>query len=166
MPYRDDPGVPDLSQALGMAAGLFSSERDGASASSPPSGGQAAASTPLPSNEELAMRLATLFASAEADSNRTTASPSASTTGAASNTTSNDPVGQGQNFSLGNLASILPPLMQALSGRNDLVKPEKLNLVRAIKPYLSDGRSPGVDRAIRMANVAMAAKSALSLLGR
>ena len=26
MPYRDDPGVPDLSQALGMAAGLFSSE--------------------------------------------------------------------------------------------------------------------------------------------
>lgn len=162
MPYRDDPGVPDLSQALGMAAGLFSSERDGASASSPPSGGQPGSSAPLPSNEELAMRLASMFSSTSSGSGNNTPPPP----GNSSASGSTDNADQGQPFGLGSLATVLPPLLQALSGRSDLVKPEKLNLVRAIKPYLSDGRSPGVDRAIRMANVALAAKSALSLLGR
>lgn len=164
MPHRDDPGVPDLSQALGMAAGLFSSERDGASASSPPSGGQPTGSAPLPSNEELAMRLASLLSSAPAESS-TASARSVPPSGNETSASARNP-GQGQSFSLGSLAAVLPPLMQAFSGRSDLVKPEKLNLVRAIKPYLSDGRSPGVDRAIRMANVALAAKSALSLLGR
>ena len=105
------------------------------------------------------MRLASMFSSASSNSGNSAPPPgdSPASTGNAD---------QEQPFGLGSLATVLPPLMQALSGHSDLVKPEKLNLVRAIKPYLSDGRSPGVDRAIRMANVALAAKSALSLLGR
>ncbi len=163
MPHRDDPGVPDLSQALGMAAELFSSERDGASASSPPPGGQTSNPSQLPSNQELATRLAAMLSSAPSSSN---ADAAAQPLPSGANPTPNQNPDASQTLGLGALASALPPLMQALSGRSDLVKPEKLNLVRAIKPYLSDERSPGVDRAIRMANVALAAKSALSFLGR
>ena len=60
----------------------------------------------------------------------------------------------------------LPQLMDAVSGKGDLVKPEKVNLVRAIKPYLPGDRAGSIDRAIRIANVTKAAKNALRLLGR
>lgn len=60
----------------------------------------------------------------------------------------------------------LPQLMDAMSGKADLVKAEKVNLVRAIKPYLPGERAAGVDRAIRLANMTKAAQNALRLLGR
>ena len=77
---------------------------------------------------------------------------------------SDDPPPSGS--ALDSLAAILPPLLQAFSGNGDLVKPEKLNLIRAFQPYLSSQRSPNIDRAIKMANIALAAKSAISVLGR
>lgn len=63
-------------------------------------------------------------------------------------------------------AEALPQLMQALSGNADLVKSERLNLIKAMKPYLSETRIGSLDRALRMANVTKAAKSALHILGR
>ena len=63
-------------------------------------------------------------------------------------------------------AEALPQLMQALSGNGDLVKSERLNLIKAMKPYLSETRIGSLDRALRMANVTKAAKSALHILGR
>lgn len=65
------------------------------------------------------------------------------------------------------LAEALPQLLQALSGSGgDLVKSERANLIRAMAPYLSAQRAGSLDRAMRMANVTKAAKSALHILGR
>ncbi len=64
------------------------------------------------------------------------------------------------------LASVLPQLMQVLSGQEDLVKPERATLVRAIGPYLKTGRLNSIERALRMANLTKAATNALHTLGR
>ncbi len=64
------------------------------------------------------------------------------------------------------IAAVLPMLLQAFSGNGDLVSDERLNLIRAMKPYMADKRLGNVDRAIRMANIAVAAKAALGILGR
>jgi len=160
---RDVTDTPDLGQALGLAAGIFSAAQDGMSVPSPSLKPDVRPQTaPLPSNEELADRLAKLFAEKEASA------PAASARTAADNLpppeTSADPPPSGS--ALDSLAAILPPLLQAFSGNGDLVKPEKLNLIRAFQPYLSSQRSPNIDRAIKMANIALAAKSAISVLGR
>ncbi len=157
---RNDTDAPDLRQALDMAAGIFSSTQGGASASpTPPSPEHDPA--PLPSNEELADRLAKMMADRK---NENTAAPTAAPSD--SKDPSETSGSQAMHNPVEGLATVLPSILQALSGSGDLVKPEKLNLVRAFQPYLSNQRSPGVDRAIRMANVALAAKSALSVLGR
>lgn len=158
---RDDTGAPDLSRALGLAAGIFSSAQGDASV--PPASPTPVMQTspaPLPSNAELADRLAEMMA--EKGHSPVAASDRAS----AAAETEPPPASTSALSGLDSLAAVLPPLLQALSGNGDLVKPEKLNLVRAFQPYLSSQRSPGIDRAIRMANVALAAKSALSVLGR
>ena len=67
---------------------------------------------------------------------------------------------------LENIVSLFPVLMQAISGSANLIKPERLDLINALKPYLSESRSGSIDRAIRMANITQAAKSALGILGR
>ena len=64
------------------------------------------------------------------------------------------------------LAEALPQLMQALSGSGELVSSDRANLIRAMTPYLSERRVGSLDRAMRMANVTKAAKSALHTLGR
>lgn len=64
------------------------------------------------------------------------------------------------------LAAILPQLMQAVSGQGDLVKQERVTLLRAMRPYLKDNRLSSIDRALRMANVTKAAAAALHTLGR
>ena len=64
------------------------------------------------------------------------------------------------------LATLLPQLMQAMSGNGNMIKSEKVNLVRAMKPYMASRRADSVDRAIKMANMAKVAKSALGMLGR
>lgn len=64
------------------------------------------------------------------------------------------------------LAVILPQIMQAVSGQGDLVKQERVTLLRAMRPYLKDNRLSSIDRALRMANVTKAATAALHTLGR
>jgi len=160
---RDVTDTPDLGQALGLAAGIFSAAQGGVSVPSPtPAPDAQPQAAPLPSNEELADRLAKLFAEKEASA---PASPTGTPADAPpSPEISDDPPPSGS--ALDSLAAILPPLLQAFSGNGDLVKPEKLNLIRAFQPYLSSQRSPNIDRAIKMANIALAAKSAISVLGR
>ena len=46
------------------------------------------------------------------------------------------------------------------------MKSERLDLLRAMKPYLKESRISSIDRAVRMANMTKAAASAMHLLGR
>ena len=64
------------------------------------------------------------------------------------------------------LLQALPQLMGALSGKEDLVDHQRLDLLRAMRPYLKAGRAGSIDRAVRMANLTKAAASAMHLLGR
>ena len=64
------------------------------------------------------------------------------------------------------LLQALPQLMGALSGKEDLVDHQRLDLLRAMRPYLREGRAGSIDRAVRMANLTKAAASAMHLLGR
>ena len=64
------------------------------------------------------------------------------------------------------LAAILPQLMQAMSGQGNLIKQERITLLRAMRPYLKDTRLTSIDRAVRMANMTKAATAALHVLGR
>lgn len=64
------------------------------------------------------------------------------------------------------LAAVLPQLMQAMSGQSDLVKQERVTLLRAMRPYMKDTRLGSIDRALRMANMTKAATAALHALGR
>ena len=56
--------------------------------------------------------------------------------------------------------------MMAFSGDANYLKPEKVNLLRALKPYLGQRRAPDIDRAVKMANLARAAQEALGGLQR
>lgn len=60
----------------------------------------------------------------------------------------------------------LPNLLQAISGSGDGLDSKKVNLIRAISPYISDSRGEYIDRAIRMASIAKAARDTLGTLGR
>jgi len=64
------------------------------------------------------------------------------------------------------LFSALPQLLAALSGSGDTLDSKRVNLIRAISPYLSEERGEYIARAIRMASVAKAAKDTLGVLGR
>lgn len=66
----------------------------------------------------------------------------------------------------GALFEALPRLLQALSGSGEELDSKKVNLIRALSPYLNSTRSQYIDRAIRMASVAKAARDTLGLLGR
>ena len=79
---------------------------------------------------------------------------------------SDPPPEQSGDPKLAAVLAALPQIMDAMSGNADLVKAEKVNLVRAIKPYLPGEHASSIDRAIRLANVTKAAKNALRLLGR
>lgn len=64
------------------------------------------------------------------------------------------------------LVTLLPQLMQAMSGQGNLIKSERVNLIQAMRPYLKENRLQSIDRALKMANVTKAATSAIHLLGR
>lgn len=61
--------------------------------------------------------------------------------------------------------SILPSILQAMSGNGDGLDSKKVNLIRAISPYISSARSEYIDRAIRMASIAKIARDSLGNLG-
>ena len=60
----------------------------------------------------------------------------------------------------------LPDLLQMFSGKANYIDENRLNLIRAIKPYMAETKAGSIDRAIKMANIAKAAKKALGILGR
>ena len=66
----------------------------------------------------------------------------------------------------GMILEVLPRLLSALSGSGEGLDEKKLNLIRALSPYLNTQRSRYIDRAIRMASMAKAAKDTLGMLGR
>ena len=174
MDDRDDTrmttasGDPDMGSALGMAAEIFSAAQnapvpfpEAQQTAAPETGGTGA--SPLPTNEELAARLAQLLPQQPAQAAPTTETPPAAIPAPSDAGSATD---SGGGPGLSSLAAALPSLLQAFSGSGSFIKPEKLNLIRALKPYLSEERGSSIDRAIRMANVAQAAKSALTALGR
>lgn len=57
--------------------------------------------------------------------------------------------------------AVLPKLMQAFSGDTNYLKQEKVNLLRALKPYFGQRRGPEIDRAVKVANLARAAQDTL-----
>ena len=64
------------------------------------------------------------------------------------------------------LVTLLPQIMQAVSGNGDFVKRERVNLLQAMRPYLKEHRTDNIDRAIKMANITKAATLAMHELGR
>ena len=71
-----------------------------------------------------------------------------------------------QTAPLSPLVSVLPQIMQAVSGNGDFVKRERVNLLQAMRPYLKNRRTDSIDRAIKMANITKAATHAMHELGR
>lgn len=133
---RTAPGGEELRRALEMAGSLLGK--------SPPDGGQTEAAAP-----DLAKLLEAMMDQKQASAPEPEA-----------------PKAEPTDNRMAAVLAALPQLMEAVSGNVDLVKPEKVNLVRAIKPYLPGDRAGSIDRAIRIANVTKAAKNALRLLGR
>lgn len=108
---------------------------------------------PAPSSPDLASLLASMMT----DSSKTAQAPEQ-----ASEVPSQAAPAQGLNA----LAAILPQLLQAMSGEGNLIKSERVNLLKAMRPYLKEQRWSSIDRALKMANVTKAATSAMHLLGR
>lgn len=67
---------------------------------------------------------------------------------------------------LSTLAPLLPQLMQAMSGEGNMIKQERVALLRALRPYLKENRVQSLDRALRLASMTKAASTALKTLGR
>ena len=77
-----------------------------------------------------------------------------------------DAQGRSGNGASGSPISALPQLLLAFSGKSSYIDQKRLNLVSAIKPYMTAERADNVDRAIKMANMTVAAKMALGLKER
>ncbi len=74
--------------------------------------------------------------------------------------------GTGNTSSMANLLGIMPQLFQALSGDTSLLQNDRVNLIRAMQPYMSQNKAGNIERAMRMANLTKVAKDVLKLLGR
>ncbi len=70
------------------------------------------------------------------------------------------------NASVSALLGIMPQLIQALSGDTSMLQNDRVNLVRAVQPYLPQSKAGSIERAMRMANLTKIAKDILRLLGR
>ena len=57
-------------------------------------------------------------------------------------------------------ADMLPGILQMMGGSAN-VNSDRANLLRAIKPYVNEGRSGNIDRAVNMAGMAKSAKNAI-----
>jgi len=161
-----------MGNALSMAAEIFASAQGGVSSPQPeqtePQQASAAEGGAM-SRDEIASMLASMLASrsqGEKPEGAAEGAANVSTPEAPPQSGSSAAPGPGPGPGLGNIAAVLPPIMQAISGNGSFIKPEKLNLIKALKPYMTEARGSSIDRAIRMANIAQAAKTALTALGR
>lgn len=64
------------------------------------------------------------------------------------------------------LFSMLPLLLQAFSGDTSRLQSDRVNLIRAIQPYMSQNKAGNIERAMRMASLTIVAKDVLKRLGR
>lgn len=63
----------------------------------------------------------------------------------------------------GGLSSILPEIMNMISGDSSGLDRRKLDLINALRPYMAGRSAESIDRAIKMAGTAKAAKSILGM---
>lgn len=89
-----------------------------------------------------------------------------STLGAFGSTASDKNTNAGNSGSASNLLSIMPLLLQAMSGDTSLLQNDRINLIRAMRPYMSQQKADNIERAMRMASMTKVAKDILKLLGR
>ena len=64
------------------------------------------------------------------------------------------------------LFSMLPLLLQAFSGDTSRLQSDRVNLIRAMQPYMSQNKAGNIERAMRMASLTIVAKDVLKRLGR
>ena len=74
--------------------------------------------------------------------------------------------GSTEDSTTSSLLGLMPQLLQALSGDTSMLQNDRVNLVRAIQPYLPQTQAGNIERAVRMATLTKVAKDALKLLGR
>lgn len=84
-------------------------------------------------------------------------------TGTTSQSQQND---AGSASATAGLIELLPQLFQALSGNTSSLQGDRINLIRAMQPYMSESRAENIDRAVRMASLTKIAKDFLKLMGR
>ena len=64
------------------------------------------------------------------------------------------------------LFGMLPLLLQAFSGDTSRLQSDRVNLIRAMQPYMSQNKAGNIERAMRMASLTIVAKDVLKRLGR
>lgn len=84
----------------------------------------------------------------------------------ANNSTTGQQNDSGSSSATTGLIELLPQLLQALSGNTSSLQGDRVNLIRAMQPYMSESRAGSIERAVRMANLTKVAKDFLKLMGR
>lgn len=154
----DEEGLKKVLEAAGALLGQPRRAAAGTPAADPPESGAASPADNLPAlpaspdaeKPDLGALLGSLLGSKAGRKTARTAAPPPS----------------GGNGGQSPLSSILPQLLQTFSGKTNYIDENRLNLVKAIKPYLAENKVGNIDRAIKMANMAKVARNALGLLGR
>ena len=157
------PQGDDMGKALSMAAEIFASSQSAVPSSQPEP--ESSTGGDMSKDEIAAMLLKLISEKQEVSPSDESGAPVTSPTPEPQPSPSPEPDRSAQP-GLSNIAAALPPILQAPSGKGEFIKPEKLNLIKALKPYMSATRGDSIERAIRMANIAQATKSALTALGR
>lgn len=157
------PQGDDMGKALSMAAEIFASSQSAVPSSQPEP--ESSTGGDMSKDEIAAILLKLISEKQEGSPSDESGAPVTSPTPEPQPSASPEPDRPAQP-GLSNIAAALPPILQALSGKGEFIKPEKLNLIKALKPYMSATRGDSIERAIRMANIAQATKSALTALGR
>ena len=67
---------------------------------------------------------------------------------------------------LAGLLAFMPQLLQALSGNTSALQSDRVALIRALQPYMPQGKSDSIERALRMATLTVVARDILRALGR
>lgn len=84
--------------------------------------------------------------------------------GGAPNETAPDP--SVSSSPLASLLAFMPQLLQALSGNTSALQSDRVTLIRALQPYMPQGKSDSIERALRMATLTVVARDILRALGR
>lgn len=67
---------------------------------------------------------------------------------------------------LTSLLAFMPQLLQALSGNTSALQSDRVALLRALQPYMPQGKNDSIERALRMATLTVVARDILRTFGR